>query len=209
VVGHRPPQAPPLPPPSRAEASLRTKEEDTLLSTLLRQRPAPKFGEQHKERWKLDRCYDKYACEKLDCQFYHSQIEKRCLDFVTTGICETEECKDLHVLPEQLAQTLTVDLESPADAVARLRAFEKKTIHERACYVRIVVYGFAGLREELLKRFLKLFPFLHEVVLPDRAREPNLLVYLCDIVEALQSKEGFCPNLRFACFEDGRVEQLC
>jgi len=209
-VGNRPPQAPPLPPASRAEPSLRSKEEDWALSNLLKQRPLPKFAENSKdERWRVERCFDKFQCQNLDCNFYHMECEKRCKEFSETGTCKDgDNCKDLHVLPDKITQTLTIDLESPADAVARLRAMEKKSRNDLACYARIVVYGFAGLREELLKKFLKLFPFLHEIVLPDRTREPNLLVYLCDIVEALQMIHC-CPNLRKVCFEDGGSEQLC
>ena len=111
----------------------------------------------------------------------------------------------LHVMMTNICQTLTVDLESTTDAKIRLRSLQARTPDQCARYVRIVVYGFAGLRAALLKDILKRLPLLHEIVLPDHARDPCLLVVLCDMIEECGCST---PRLRDVIFEDNSVQQL-
>ena len=183
--------APPLPPKSRA---------DDMTNPCL-ERKCPVVAKNCDSTWNLRACEAGLKCPSVSCECYHSEAERRCHDFITKGSCaDGDGCPLLHVrTADEVVATYAVDLESPADAVARLSQVSAMPLHVRARYVRLVVWGFAGLREEILKKFLKLFPLLHEMVLPDRKREANLLVYLCDILEDCASSN---PRLRDTVFQD-------
>ena len=68
-----------------------------------------------------------------------------------------------------------------------------------------MVIAFAMVRAALLRKFLKLMPLLHELVLPECVPEDNLLVYLVDLVEPCARTN---PRLRNVRFKDGTVEFL-
>ena len=86
-----------------------------------------------------------------------------------------------------------------------LRALQEKTVDDRARYVRIVVRGFAQIRAALLQKIVEAMPLLHEMLLPDREWEPNLLVVLCDFVEPLAVSN---PRLRSIIFKGEKIERL-
>jgi len=104
-----------------------------------------------------------------------------------------------------VCQTLEIDLEQPTQCLERLRKLADRPYDELAAYVRLVVFGFAMVREKILKRILDLLPLLHEIMLPDRKREPSILVCLCDIVETCAKTN---PGLHNVIFEDNTVESL-
>merc|ERR1740123_1628254 len=158
-------------------------------------------------QWNVERCFSGKHCENSRCKYWHSDSEKRCKRYALGG-CDmlvSGRCPDgLHVDVSDIKLTCTVDLERPAQAVARLRDLEAQP-SECAKYVRIVVYGFAAIRSALLKKFLEALPLLHEIALPDRARDPTLLVFLCDLVEQCAKSN---PRLQDAIFEDKSMEAL-
>jgi len=104
-----------------------------------------------------------------------------------------------------VTKVFTVNLESSADAMRRLRWLEVQPLEERAQYVRMVVYGFALVRVQLLQRLLESMPLLHEVMLPDRMPDATLCVFLCDIVEKCAKSN---PRLRDVIFRNNKVEFL-
>ena len=75
--------------------------------------------------------------------------------------------------------------------------------HERAA--TLVVFGYSALREGFLKKFVTQMKNLHVMKLPDREREPNLLVHLCDMVEDCAETN---PALRDVVFTDDTLEPL-
>jgi len=74
-----------------------------------------------------------------------------------------------------------------------------------ANYVRLVVYGFAAIYKDLLRKLLEYMPLVHVMVLPDRERDPHLLVSLSHIVELLGTSN---PRLREVVFSGGVVEAI-
>ncbi len=156
----------------------------------------------------LDKCFHGKKCDATVCIYWHSEKEKRCPWF-TSNDCEhikDGHCRmDLHIDVKAVCETFTVDLECPVQAIERLRKLESQPAAHGASFVRIVVFGIAFVRKGLLKKFLEHMPLLHEIVLPDRKREPNLLVALCDIVEDCSKSN---PRLRSVVFEDGVDELL-
>mmetsp|Transcript_58370 Transcript_58370/g.155368 ORF Transcript_58370/g.155368 Transcript_58370/m.155368 type:complete len:202 (-) Transcript_58370:97-702(-) len=169
------------------------------------QRPALVIEE---ERWNVEKCKKGRKCDDRCCGNWHSQAEMRCPMFVQVNCKEhaNGSCKNgLHVQWSEVTESFAVDLESPRDAKARLRNLESQTPDMRARYSRIIVYGFAVVRVALLKRFLDILPLLHELMLPDRVRDPNLLVFLADMLEDCAQTN---PRLREVVFQDNREEKM-
>ena len=104
-----------------------------------------------------------------------------------------------------MATEFAIDLESPDDCHERLKRLGATPAHERAAIVTLVVFGYCALREGFLKKFVTQMKNLHVMKLPDREREPNLLVYLCDMVEGCRETN---PALRDVVFADDTLESL-
>eukprot|EP00446_Apocalathium_sp_SHHI-4_P040757 CAMPEP_0177340816 /NCGR_PEP_ID=MMETSP0368-20130122/26159_1 /TAXON_ID=447022 ORGANISM="Scrippsiella hangoei-like, Strain SHHI-4" /NCGR_SAMPLE_ID=MMETSP0368 /ASSEMBLY_ACC=CAM_ASM_000363 /LENGTH=208 /DNA_ID=CAMNT_0018802037 /DNA_START=91 /DNA_END=714 /DNA_ORIENTATION=+ len=174
-----PPPAPPMRVRGTAAAELLAATGGRPCPALLR--PLPSVGG-HDNGWNTQRCHDGRKCADRACKFYHSDHEKRCEVFARSRVCQGQNC-GLHVGLHELNGSLEVDLSSSVDVCSTIQDLSAKTQHERAKVVRIVVYGFEALRATALKRILGQLPLLHELVLPDRVRELNVAVFLCDIME--------------------------
>ena len=111
----------------------------------------------------------------------------------------------LHVKVQEVNKTLEVNLESTREALDLLRKLEKEPPDVRAKYVRITVSGFAMVRRKLLRKFLDIMPLVHELVLPDRANNDHVLLFLTDVVEGCAIS---CPRLQKVIFEDGSEKKL-
>ena len=156
----------------------------------------------------FDRCHQGKKCEATVCIYYHSDKEKRC-PWSMSNDCQhmkNGHCRmGLHVDIAAICETFTLDLECPAQAMERLQKLVVQPAAHGASFSRLVVFGLAFIRKGLLKKFFEHMPLLHEIILPDRKREPNLLVVLCDILEDCWK---LVPRLRTVVFEDGAEELL-
>lgn len=171
-------------------------------------RPLPIMGN-NDPYWNTETCLDGRRCTNRNCKNFHSDVEKRCQYFVQRN-CWTQPGKScvngLHLpVPNDRWRSFEVDLESPANAFQLLQFLESQTPEDRAMYVRLVICGFAVVRVNFLKRFICKMPMLSELLLPDRAKNPTILVYLCDMVETLSRTN---PRLCNVIFEDGSEELL-
>mmetsp|Transcript_14950 Transcript_14950/g.41346 ORF Transcript_14950/g.41346 Transcript_14950/m.41346 type:complete len:247 (-) Transcript_14950:314-1054(-) len=193
---------PPVVPPQHPDLGS-TGCEDAGLEVLKRPVPVIPGSE---EDWNVDKCWPGRKCENITCRRFHSDAERRCARYAR-GCCEqSPPCPDgLHVRVSSVTKVFTVNLESSADAMRRLRWLEVQPLEERAQYVRMVVYGFALVRVQLLQRLLESMPLLHEVMLPDRMPDATLCVFLCDIVEKCAKSN---PRLRDVIFRNNKVEFL-
>eukprot|EP00811_Abedinium_folium_P008285 NODE_17654_length_932_cov_5.547826.p1 GENE.NODE_17654_length_932_cov_5.547826~~NODE_17654_length_932_cov_5.547826.p1 ORF type:complete len:246 (+),score=62.52 NODE_17654_length_932_cov_5.547826:85-738(+) len=158
--------------------------------------------------WSTQSCRRGRQCEVQVCRFFHSPRERRCAGFMS-GRCHEKpasgRCKQgLHVDVSSMCETLTVDLDAP-QAVDQLRELEASTDAANATFVRVAVNGFSMLRATLLRRILACLPFVHQLQLPDRAQDPSLLVFLCDVIEPCAERN---PRLRDIIFSDGSMEKL-
>lgn len=106
---------------------------------------------------------------------------------------------------DDMHRAIEVDLENPKQAYQLLKALQQTRPDELAKYVRITVKGFAWIRAAVLHAIVETMPSLHEMWLPDREWELNLLVVLCDFVEPLCDTN---PRLREIVFKDYRKEAL-
>ncbi|CAK0834180.1 unnamed protein product [Prorocentrum cordatum] len=171
------------------------------------QRPLPQPGGGDPQ-FNVAKCAEERSCDNPACVFWHSVAERRCQQFACGSCAAVSRGRcigGLHVRPEDIREVLTVDLEDTVGVQDELRRLEAASPDERARYVRLVLYGFAGLRMGLLRKLLEQLPLLHELALPDRAREPSLLVFLCDLVEGLGTTT---PRLRDVIFQDEQCESL-
>merc|ERR1712086_584477 len=96
-----------------------------------------------------------------------------------------------------VCEVLSVDL-----AGTRARHLQSE-LNARA--IRLVVYSYAALYNGLLRKILAQLPLLHELVLPDRERDPHLLACLSDLLERVGTRN---PRLRDVVFSDGKVEAM-
>lgn len=155
-----------------------------------------------------EKCRVGRICDNQNCKDFHSDSEKRCLNHMR-GMCQPPQgarCTNgLHTEVSAVNLIITVDLGSPIDVAQKMQVLESQHPDENARYVRIVVFGFAAVYEKLLRKMLEAMPLLHEIVLADRAKEPTLLVFLCDVVENCAKSN---PRLREAIFEDDTSESL-
>ena len=167
----------------------------------------PNVGLEDKQ-WNVKPCHAGRGCRTNLCKYYHSLFERRCSGF-SSGSCSNAMCEQgLHVWPNEVQQVISVHLdpeEDPSEPFRFLGLWKMQPAQTRACVVRLEVQGFAGVRKQLLIELCCLFPLLHELSLPDRKREPNLLVYLADVCEKTAEP---APRLQKVIFEDGTVEHL-
>ena len=159
--------------------------------------------------WNCYPCIIGQACECLTCPYYHSDVEKRCKQFVQR-LCKNVEgggrcIGGLHVQWEDLYKTFKINLQASREAKNSLRKLKEVSANDRAKYYRIEVTGFAMVRARLLRSCLQLMPLLHELVLPECTSEKHLLVFLCDVVEPCGKTN---PRLRIVRFQDGTQEPL-
>ena len=161
--------------------------------------------------WNIHRCRRGIKCTARNCKYFHSDHEKRCRKFsLDMGPCDRPEgggrcIGGLHVKVQEVNKTLEVNLESTREALDLLRKLEGEPPDARAKYVRITVSGFAMVRRKLLRKFLDIMPLVHELVLPDRANNDHLLLFLTDVVEGCARSS---PRLQKVIFEDGSEENL-
>ena len=161
--------------------------------------------------WNIHRCEKGIKCEARNCKYFHSEHERRCRKFsLDMGPCDRPEgggrcIGGLHVKVQEVNKTLEVNLESTREALDLLRKLEGEPPDARAKYVRITVSGFAMVRRKLLRKFLDIMPLVHELVLPDRANNDHLLLFLTDVVEGCARSS---PRLQKVIFEDGSEENL-
>ena len=173
-------------------------------------------------------CWDAKFCERLFCPYYHCEAERRCAKHVMDE-CEdmsenpywkswddkvvTEDLQvlshhmqccngGLHVWPSDVREVLEVDLQCGEDVGAWMDYLDWAPRTETVKVVRLVVYGYDG--QLALPLFLKCpsFPFLHDIVLPDRKKEGNLIDVLWDLIKALEQSN---PRLQHIIFEDADV----
>ena len=150
-------------------------------------------------------CWGGKSCRRAFCPYYHSEAERRCAKHVEG------QCKDvsdhphlkgcdagLHVWPCDVKEIRSVDLECGEDVRAFMEYLKRTPLNETAKVVRLVVYGYAGVRSKALERMCSSFPLLHEIVLPDREKEYNLLVLLSDLIEKLPLSN---PRLQYIIFQ--------
>ena len=168
----------------------------------LLQRPLPRFAGGAAEP-NLVKCRWGRNCSDNNCKFWHSDKETICPKScrLLPGHCQL----GLHIEASAVRETFSVDLECPQEAITKLQTLESEAAAYGAAFVRMVVFGIAYVRRGLLKKLLDRLPLVHELLLPDRKREPSLLVAVCDIVEGSWRMN---PRLRTVVFADGVEEQL-
>jgi len=190
------------------------REERGQHALLALQWPLPKIV--NVPRWNVDKCPQGLLCEESGCPHYHSDNERRCEAFDTGHCCGNESdmtaaggrprgcVNGLHIHASEVRETYCIDLSS-ASARKLPRELEKQPREVNANYVRLVVYGFAAIYKDLLRKLLEYMPLVHVMVLPDRERDPHLLVSLSHIVELLGTSN---PRLREVVFSGGVVEAI-
>ena len=178
--------------------------------------PIPKVGF-GRTYWNIDRCPIGNRCEDRKCQYYHSEVEKRCCQYIHgicthvpicrsyQGTCEYLCPHGLHIKMNDICDIFTVDLENIRNVKKKLQEREALPRYEEAKCVRFVIYGFAMICEKIIRKILDTMPLVHELVLPDRSMEPTLQVFLCDLVERCTHNN---PRLRTVIFRDGRKMDL-
>eukprot|EP00746_Dinoflagellata_sp_MGD_P038938 gnl/MRDRNA2_/MRDRNA2_193827_c0_seq1.p1 gnl/MRDRNA2_/MRDRNA2_193827_c0~~gnl/MRDRNA2_/MRDRNA2_193827_c0_seq1.p1 ORF type:complete len:281 (+),score=32.87 gnl/MRDRNA2_/MRDRNA2_193827_c0_seq1:97-843(+) len=160
------------------------------------------------QNFNVEKCLLGVTCEDKVCQRFHSEDERRC-PFFASGKCaprpDGSPCQvGLHVMPEEVNQIYWLDLNSPSHRL-QLRDVEEMTVARRATYIRIVICGYCQLLRPTATLFLRKFPLLFEICLPDWNWNPDLLICLCDLVEPLAQE---CPRLRNVIFSDGTQDAL-
>mmetsp|Transcript_86686 Transcript_86686/g.190294 ORF Transcript_86686/g.190294 Transcript_86686/m.190294 type:complete len:209 (-) Transcript_86686:305-931(-) len=153
------------------------------------------------ERCKSGNCVDP------NCQNYHTECERRCNDPRCQGTQNPALCSLLHIDPavkefaSYPAKVWRVD-----DIILRLST--KYSPSQRAEILRVVVYDLQIMgphAKSAIFRILELFPFVQEILLPDRKWNPFLLVAIEDIMTTLREK---APRFRTVIFQDGYVHHL-
>ena len=178
-------------------------------------RPLPKVA--GGARWNLDKCRQGIRCEADACPCWHSECERVCMGFAL-GDCAT--CKDgdagavsgtqpgcvngLHMQATELSETLCIDLFA-ASARRLPGELSKRPREANARHIRLIIYGIAAMYNRLLRNILAHLPLLHELVLPDRERDPHLLVMLSDLIELAGTTN---PRLRYVVFSGDVCEAI-
>ena len=100
---------------------------------------------------------------------------------------------------------MTVNLDRPSEVRECLQQLSLNLPEYRASFVRAVVYGFASLHAPLLKSLLAQLPLVHELVLPDKDRDDQLILELINLAEEFTRSS---PRLHQVIFRDGNSETL-
>mmetsp|Transcript_68084 Transcript_68084/g.121281 ORF Transcript_68084/g.121281 Transcript_68084/m.121281 type:complete len:290 (-) Transcript_68084:80-949(-) len=158
--------------------------------------------------WNVHPCQHGQKCSDLLCRGYHSEAERRCPCHSSGMLCSQSyngRCSQgLHVDVPSICKVLTLDFLCASDMPAQLQIAETWPMDECARHVRIVILGFetTGMQTNMLLRFCRVLPMLHELCFADKEMTWELLLSMCDLMEKCAQTN---PRLRDVIFKDGSV----